>query len=316
MSNEQFSFLTELSKNELLSSTKNAVKSELQAMSRVLEHLAEIERRQLHVEAGHSSLHAFMVHELGYSDGSACRRISAMRLCRSAPEIKQAIHSGEISLSNASLIQNVLKIAKKQGVELNTPISTLAESVKNCSARKAERNLLKFFPDIITKLWFERDSIRIKDANTAVITINVPAEFEEQLNELRAIHAHQLGNATIGELIQFAVEQTLRKTKKIVSEEVVAERQSTTSSKTVATPTSEFKKKSKSRHISTKTKESVRKRDLNKCQFVSPLTGKKCESNFGLQFDHIKPFSQDGPPTEENLELLCSVHNLWKSDCY
>lgn len=50
-----------------------------------------------------------------------------------------------------------------------------------------------------------------------------------------------------------------------------------------------------------------------KCQYQDPITGRKCESNHALEFDHIQPFAQGGPSTEENLRLFCDAHNRWRT---
>jgi len=65
-----------------------------------------------------------------------------------------------------------------------------------------------------------------------------------------------------------------------------------------------------SRHIPTSIKRKVWHRDKGCCTFVSPETGRKCASRFGLEFEHIHPFALGGHSTEENLTLHCKSHNL------
>ena len=56
----------------------------------------------------------------------------------------------------------------------------------------------------------------------------------------------------------------------------------------------------------------VWKKSEGKCQFISPITQKKCESKHRLQKDHIKPRSKGGTSDPDNLQLLCATHNQWK----
>jgi hypothetical protein len=89
--------LKTLSSTELLSRTKSLVSEERRISTDVLHHLREIERRRIFAEAGFSSLFAYCVSELKYSEGSAYRRISAMRLLKECPEIEESIRDGSLS---------------------------------------------------------------------------------------------------------------------------------------------------------------------------------------------------------------------------
>jgi 5-methylcytosine-specific restriction endonuclease McrA len=58
-----------------------------------------------------------------------------------------------------------------------------------------------------------------------------------------------------------------------------------------------------SRYIPKEVKTAVWKRDQGKC------THPGCNSNFGLQYEHIIPFAKGGKTSFENLRLLCPAHN-------
>lgn len=47
----------------------------------------------------------------------------------------------------------------------------------------------------------------------------------------------------------------------------------------------------------------------NCCQYVDSNTGKRCLSKFQLQLDHIQPVALGGSHTNNNLRILCSIHN-------
>ena len=85
--------LTNLNNLDLVSKTKNLVSEERKLTTEILVHLREIEKRRIHLYFGYSSLHEFCVKHLGYSDGSAHRRISAMRLIKEIPEIAKDCHT-------------------------------------------------------------------------------------------------------------------------------------------------------------------------------------------------------------------------------
>jgi hypothetical protein len=104
--------LSYLSDSDLLLRAREISLEERKAGIALLHHLAEIERRRLHA-AIFGSLHEYVVRELGYSDGAAHRRISAMRLMKFAPEVEEKLERGTLTLSTASQIQNFLKTEKR-----------------------------------------------------------------------------------------------------------------------------------------------------------------------------------------------------------
>src|SRR5690606_12719200 len=102
---------------DLLRILKQSVSDERKITTKILHALCEIEKRMLHAEMGYPSLYEFCVKELGYSEGSAYRRISAMRLLSSLPEdlrkeTENKIESGKLNLSTVSSIQGFLRSEK------------------------------------------------------------------------------------------------------------------------------------------------------------------------------------------------------------
>lgn len=63
--------------------------------------------------------------------------------------------------------------------------------------------------------------------------------------------------------------------------------------------------------VQVSTKRLIHHRD-HVCQYVSPHTGKKCESKWQLQVDHIQPRWAGGSHDLQNLKLLCAQHNRLK----
>ena len=75
-------------------------------------------------------------------------------------------------------------------------------------------------------------------------------------------------------------------------------------------PTRKSSKPSKNqRYIPRKVKEQIYVIAKGRCQFVSKLTGKRCECRSNLQYDHIRPISEGGESTVDNLRLYCFQHN-------
>src|SRR5436190_15587697 len=71
-----------LSDRSLVASLKRLVAREREVVADVIEHLAEVDARQLFLDYPCSSLSAYCVQALGYSEYSAAHRVTAARLVR------------------------------------------------------------------------------------------------------------------------------------------------------------------------------------------------------------------------------------------
>jgi len=72
--------------------------------------------------------------------------------------------------------------------------------------------------------------------------------------------------------------------------------------------------KPKNRHIPNGTRDKVWLRDQEKCQFKDKQTGKICGSKKYLELDHRYPFALGGEHSEQNLQLRCRQHNLYRAE--
>ncbi len=66
--------------------------------------------------------------------------------------------------------------------------------------------------------------------------------------------------------------------------------------------------KAKSRHVPVEVVGEVWRRDSGQCTFVD-AQGRRCSERRFVTIEHIQPFALGGPPTLENLSLLCASHN-------
>ncbi len=92
-------------------------------------------KRRLYAKFGASSLHEFRVRVLGYSEGAAHRRISAMRCMVSVPEVKEKLETGTLKLTTVKLLAtNSLEAEEKKKIPKEMPTS-LARSEANKTSR-------------------------------------------------------------------------------------------------------------------------------------------------------------------------------------
>jgi hypothetical protein len=88
-----------LGDDQLLAALSGLVRRENDSLSELLAHLAELDRRELCVALGYSSLFAYCTEALGFCKSSAGRRIAAARVCRDYPEAFTGVANGQLSLS-------------------------------------------------------------------------------------------------------------------------------------------------------------------------------------------------------------------------
>ena len=117
-----------VSDDELLFRTRELARHETELTIVTIQHLDEIERRELYDKRGYPSLFEYAVRELHYSRGCAWRRIMVMKLCRAVPGIADKLRSGELNLTTASQLQNAIeKRARKAARErASVPVSVPA----------------------------------------------------------------------------------------------------------------------------------------------------------------------------------------------
>ncbi len=69
----------------------------------------------------------------------------------------------------------------------------------------------------------------------------------------------------------------------------------------------------RARNIPQAVRDKVFESDGGRCTFVGN-DGKRCESDWNLQIDHIIPHARGGDNSPENLRLLCANHNKLEAE--
>ncbi len=101
--------LSRLPDRVLLARTRQLVDRERHLHVDIIDHLREIEDRDLHLARGFSTLFDYSVNELGYSSGAAWRRTLAMRLCRRMADVRERLQTGSLTLSTAAQLQSAFE---------------------------------------------------------------------------------------------------------------------------------------------------------------------------------------------------------------
>ena len=103
-----------LGDQQLLDQARRLAANQRSLEVHILDHLDEIDRRNLALRRGFSSLFEYAVRELRFTDASAQRRIQTMRLCRRHGWVRAKLHNGDLSLTSAAQLETAFAAAERQ----------------------------------------------------------------------------------------------------------------------------------------------------------------------------------------------------------
>lgn len=331
--------LKNLSNENLLSCAKKLSIDEREVTTEILHHLLEIEFRRLHLERGYSSLFDYAVRELGYSEDSAYRRINAMRLIKSLPEVESKIKQGSITLAGAAKIQRFIRnqerenfFIKKQmfansamldknlterdmmssAIKLDSRKDKLEwiKTLENKSLQHIEKEIIKLNPESVP-----HEKVRQLTENKIELKLIIDEELKAQLDQLKNFLSHKNPSMSYQELIKYLAQMGLQKLN-LATKNSTADTIGSIPDKKLQRNVSGLTRKlaSNSRYISSTIKERVFIRDRGSCSYSDPMTKRQCNSKHLLQYDHRYPLSLGGETSVENLRLLCFQHHKYVTD--
>jgi hypothetical protein len=315
-----------MSNVELLHQTQELAAKEREITTQVLWHLKEVSDRRLYSARGYSSLFAYAVNELKYSDAAAGRRVAAMRLLVSVPEMARALESGALNLSSASAAQSFFRREEtEQGKKYSDEDKEkVLESLKDKSKLEVEKILVGLSPPSATG----PEKVKPITATLTELKIYVNEETLKKLEKLKNLLAHQNPTGLYGNLLGIIadlaldkvdperIEARIQKRKVKVkgsfappAEEVPA--QTAVLAQTVAAAQTVGLKPSNPRSLSRSIRRQVYLRDRGCCSFQDPVSGRVCGSSFQTQIEHVVPVALGGTSELTGLKIYCRSHNLW-----
>jgi len=301
----------------------------------VLKYLNEIERRQLHLQEGFSSMFSYCTEKLRYSESAANRRIRAARCLRDYPKVLELLEKGDISLSVLSLVAGRLNESNCSEL-LNAVTGKSRQEVEAYLARGQEQILVResIKPIVVRKVATVTQSSDLfanatksqnirsggRSENSSLpeqpkeeveerfeLKFSVSRTTRKKIEKVQTLLSNKLKGkcsleATLDELLDGFIERNCLQKKA----EKKAERR-VKSDKPIPS--------SVSRYIPSELKERVYQRDKGCCTFVGK-DNRRCNSTWQLQLDHIKPFAVGGKTEFENLRLVCAGHNRYLARRY
>lgn len=137
--------------------------------------------------------------------------------------------------------------------------------------------------------------------------MTVGPEFMGLLEQVRGAMSHSHPDASFETLFG----ECMRVMLKAHAKRVQAETERPRSGKDAAAGGDEHKVErngARNRYVPARVRRAVWKRDGKRCSFVSDQ-GRRCGATRRLELHHREPFARGGPPTIENLAVMCKSHN-------
>jgi hypothetical protein len=289
--------LKSLSDAELHESALKAAARDREAELCTIAHLLEVHRRRLHSARGFSSIFAYAVEGLGFSESAAATRVLAMRLLSDVPGCATLLESGELSVSSAASAQRFFRREERENRNFisaeakNEIISTLAGKSK----REVERALLTHSRN--------PDAHELTERSKAVAPNRTELTFyaDDELLGLIERYRELKGGLKLEEILNSTLESELSRLDPLRRPE----------GNRVDAVT--FPAKPDSRYVPVSFARTLHRRSSSRCEFIDPKSGRRCESRFRLQIDHVQPYGLGGPTAFDNLRLLCPSHNAFEA---
>lgn len=279
---------------ELLSRLGALAAQERESVADVIEHLAELERRGNVADTGCTSLFAYCVRVLRYSESAAFARIRAARAATTDERVIGDLRTGALHLDA------VMRLAPHLNQENSGRLLDLASGATNREVRSLVAALVDSPPP-------ERDVIRVVASDSAAqdakvipppsrvrLSFTADGDFLRMVETLKSLRRHRYPDGRLEDLLKEAVCAWLKKL---------------TPAKLVGPQARAPHNSGRSRHIPAAVKAAVWERDGGRCAFRAD-NGLSCKSADFLQYDHIHPWSLGGASSVENLRLLCRSHNI------
>lgn len=270
--------LSQIGKHELLGRLEKLSRTERKITHIILWHILEVENRKLYAECGYSSCFEYLTKGLGYSEGSANRRLQSARLLKQVPQVSEKIESGVLNLSQLSQVQKCLRLEKKQGEKV-TP-----EGMQNILSQLENKNMLETAKVLAVQF---NQPVQIQERtqpqrdSTVKIEIILTAEQMQELELAKSLLSHACPGGTWAEVISYLAKNYNKKPKGTAR-----------------------------KYISIETRRDLLAKANHCCEYIDPVTQRKCASKYQLQIDHVVPVAKGGGDERTNLRILCRTHNI------
>ncbi|MBC7386443.1 MAG: HNH endonuclease [Cryobacterium sp.] len=296
--------------------TLMAAKREKTATLELLKFLSQVEDRRTFAVVGYDSMFTYVRDGLGYSGAQASERVAAMRLLRKVPEVADGLKDGSQTLTSVAKLASHVR---RENLNCQEATSLVLETA-NQTTEALEKYLLGMA--LVEPPKVERS--KIISAELTRLTIDVEEEFMVLVRRVRELRGNPA--LPLSEVFRHAMKEEIRKrepkaprdsripkepSKENTEKNAAADevRPAESGLKQSGGSGAELESLKRSRYISVRDRANTHSRANGACEYIHPVSGKRCGSRFGLQMEHLIPFAKGGASTAENLRAYCPAHN-------
>ncbi|MGZ3771650.1 MAG: HNH endonuclease [Bdellovibrio sp.] len=163
--------------------------------------LKEIKERRIYAAMGYSNLFEMLVKFYHLSETASYQRVNALKLIESIPEAQDALFNGEVSLSNAAMVQSFIQRSEK---DFQTALSSkekleLIESIKGKTHKEAQVALAKLNPIAVLPSNKEKPLSK----NHCQLQIVVDQETMTLLKEIQELLSHAIPDGDYNSILKY-----------------------------------------------------------------------------------------------------------------
>lgn len=317
----------------------------------LLAHIGEVDDRRLY-RPGHSSMFAYCVEELRFSEDAAYKRIRAARAGRKFTELFTALAEGRLHLAALYLMaphftpDNVGELIEAATHRSKADVEELIASRFGVPSPVIMRPMIRAIapmpsPPVFTN---QLETAAVDDGSPAEQSLDFdgaptpPVDTQENYAQLapgpvEGTQVQSLSQNCPVFLVRVVVSRStrdkLRHAQELLGHAVplddlaqVLDRAldaliSRLEVRKYGSPRGPRREVSApdrvSRYIPASVRRAIWDRDKGRCTFIS-ITGGRCRIRRDLELDHVVPFARGGKATVENLRLRCPSHNQYEAE--
>ena len=220
-----------LSDDQLLEQTGKLARLDHQIQVFVIDHLCEIDARQLYLRRGYSSPFDYVTRGLGYSAAAAWRRINAMKLCVRIEGVRERLRDGSLTLDAAAQLQAAFERRDRERArEARSAMAGAGSAARPYrsapagparppapkalveeAAGKSTRQVMQMLAEVDPALVVPTDKVRPLSEGRWELKVAIDTECQRGLEQLKGLLTHVDPHMTLGQLVGRLVKEGLER---------------------------------------------------------------------------------------------------------